>query len=219
MPEEPAGCRPAACSDRAADDRAHAGRAAGRAGAARDRRCQTLRRVARGRWRVVRGADRLDPRGDRAERRRQDHAVPYAEGRNRSHLRGGAAVRPPHHRAGGDAHRAAWHRQEQPAQPVVSGTDRGENLRIAALARRRGMFRADLLRGAGSIPAVERQVSSGAADRRVGAPRRCARPCAAVWGETAAGDRYRAGHRPQRAAAGRAAGRHEPGRTRLPRAC
>ena len=35
-----------------------------------------------------------------------------------------------------------------------------ENLRIAALARRRGMFRADLLRGAGSIAGVERQVAA-----------------------------------------------------------
>jgi len=35
-----------------------------------------------------------------------------------------------------------------------------ENLRIAALARRRGRFRADLLRAAGSLPAVERQVEA-----------------------------------------------------------
>lgn len=35
-----------------------------------------------------------------------------------------------------------------------------ENLRIAALARRRGMFRPDLLRAAGSIPVVERQVDA-----------------------------------------------------------
>jgi branched-chain amino acid transport system permease protein len=35
-----------------------------------------------------------------------------------------------------------------------------ENLRIAALARRRGVFRADLLRAADSIPAVERQVEA-----------------------------------------------------------
>ena len=35
-----------------------------------------------------------------------------------------------------------------------------ENLRIAALARRRGRFRADLLRGAGSIPDVERQIAA-----------------------------------------------------------
>jgi branched-chain amino acid transport system permease protein len=35
-----------------------------------------------------------------------------------------------------------------------------ENLRIAALARRRGTFRADLLRAAGSIPAVEAQVEA-----------------------------------------------------------
>jgi len=35
-----------------------------------------------------------------------------------------------------------------------------ENLRIAALARRRGRFRADLLRAADSIPVVERQVAA-----------------------------------------------------------
>ena len=35
-----------------------------------------------------------------------------------------------------------------------------ENLRIAALARRRGRFRADLLRAAGSIPEVERQIAA-----------------------------------------------------------
>jgi branched-chain amino acid transport system permease protein len=35
-----------------------------------------------------------------------------------------------------------------------------ENLRIAALARRRGRFRADLLRASGSLPAVERQVEA-----------------------------------------------------------
>lgn len=35
-----------------------------------------------------------------------------------------------------------------------------DNLRIAALARRRGVFRADLLRAAASIPAVERQIQA-----------------------------------------------------------
>ncbi|MGH7156137.1 MAG: ABC transporter ATP-binding protein, partial [Acetobacteraceae bacterium] len=35
-----------------------------------------------------------------------------------------------------------------------------QNLRIAALARRRGVFRADLIRAADSIPIVERQVDS-----------------------------------------------------------
>ncbi len=35
-----------------------------------------------------------------------------------------------------------------------------ENLRIAALARRRGQFRPDLLRAAGSIPVVERQIAA-----------------------------------------------------------
>jgi len=35
-----------------------------------------------------------------------------------------------------------------------------ENLRIAALARRRGRFRPDLLRNAGSLPAVEQQIAA-----------------------------------------------------------
>ncbi len=49
-----------------------------------------------------------------------------------------------------------------------------DNLRIAALARRRGTFRADVLRGAGSIPVVERQVE--AVLRTVGLEHRAAIP-------------------------------------------
>jgi branched-chain amino acid transport system permease protein len=49
-----------------------------------------------------------------------------------------------------------------------------ENLRIAALARRRGTFRADILRGADSIPVVEHQVE--AVLRTVGLEHRAAIP-------------------------------------------
>ncbi len=43
---------------------------------------------------------------------------------------------------------------------LFSGLTVQENLRIAALARRRGAFRLDLLRPATSIPAVERQIAA-----------------------------------------------------------
>ncbi len=77
-----------------------------------------------------------------------------------------------------------------------------ENMRVAALARRRGSFRLDVLRRADSIADVERQVEIALAT--VGLTERAELPSqrAGLWRETPPGNRHGPRHRPQRAAAG-----------------
>ena len=92
-----------------------------------------------------------------------------------------------------------------------------ENLTIAALAELRGKFRLDLFRSLDSIPGLNEQVEHTLATGQSGRRGRHAGVGARLWREAAAGNRPRARHLAEPAAARRAARRHEPARARRDR--
>ena len=89
-----------------------------------------------------------------------------------------------------------------------------QNLTIAALGEIRGKFRLDLFRSIGSIPGLDRAGRAHAGAGQPDAAGRYAGLGTRLWREAAARDRTGAGDLAEPAAARRAAGRHEPARTR-----
>ena len=124
---------------------------------------------------------------------------------------------PRHHRLG--RHRGVPDRpdQELSGQPAVLEADGARESCDLGAGGRRGRFRLDLLRAPAS-PRRDGTIADTLA--LVGLTDRADVAVAdlAVWGETPPRDRPRTGHRADRAAARRTAGRHEPAGTRRHRA-
>ena len=161
VPEEGGLATDVPSSGRAVADDGAAGRHPGRrpcAGGAR--RCQALRWLACRGWGVVRASAGSDPGGDRSQRRGKIHPVQDAEGRDQSHARRSAAVRSKHYRPGPTRTAQLGIGKSNQLNQLFLDMTVQENLRIAALARARGTFRADILRNAASIRTVEHQVDA-----------------------------------------------------------
>ena len=172
-------------------------------------RRQQRHRLHRPPWRAA--------RHHRPERRRQDHLLQDADLRGAADLRHDRVRGPRHHRQERHRRLPARPDQELPDQPALQPTDgaREPDDRGAGGAARQVPAR--------SVPQTRersRARRAGRADARTGRsgrPRRHAGLGARLWREAAAGDRPRAGHLAEPAAARRAARRHEPAGARRDR--